>query len=534
MHGIARVSNCRIATWLALAVLLLGVACAPSRREATTVPQHVRSGDPAAPDVEDVADEWAGAADAADAEGDARTEARTRARADAEGAEGGEDEESAAAEPDPIEGPFPDEELSRAPHDVLDQVGPDADRPLELAPLPPSMPSYDIPMAYNDQVQFWIDFYTIRNREVFEAGLARSGRYMGLFREIFAEAGLPLDLIHLAHVESGYKTSAYSRSHARGVFQFISGTGRRYGLRIDYWVDERVDPEKSARAAVAYLSDLHAEFGDWYLALAAYNAGEGRIRSALRKSGRDDFWGIARTSYIRRETKNYVPAILATVMIAKDPSRYGIDTEPEPRVLYDSVEVEGAADLEVLARCAGTDLETMKQLNPALRRHQTPPDGATSVRVPIGSAERTLAALARVPVGERVLYARHRVSGGDTLYAIARRYDVSVAAIQQTNHMGRRTTIHVGDVLVIPTAAAASRTAQAGTTVASASSQAADTPSATSHRASSSKAVVHTVRRGETLYRIAALYDTTVELLCALNHISAKSTLYPGTRLSVR
>jgi membrane-bound lytic murein transglycosylase D len=203
-------------------------------------------------------------------------------------------------------------------------------------------------------------------------------------------------------------------------------------------------------------------------------------------------------------------------------------------VLYDSVEVEGAADLEVLARCAGTDLETMKQLNPALRRHQTPPDGATSVRVPIGSAERTLAALARVPVGERVLYARHRVSGGDTLYAIARRYDVSVAAIQQTNHMGRRTTIHVGDVLVIPTAAAASRTAQAGTTVASASSQAADTPSATSHRASSSKAVVHTVRRGETLYRIAALYDTTVELLCALNHISAKSTLYPGTRLSVR
>ena len=523
MHRIARVSTCRIATLLALGVLLLGVACAPSRRDASTIPQ------PASSD----ADEAPGVEDAARAATQAEVEEQDAAMPQAEG----EGEGEAEADTDAVEyGPFPDEELSRAPHDALDdEVAPEDDRPLELAPLPPTLPSYDIPMAYNDQVQFWIDFYTGRHREVFEAGLERSGRYMGLFREIFSESGLPLDLIHMAHVESAYKTSAYSRSHARGIFQFISGTGRRYGLRIDYWVDDRLDPEKSARAAVAYLSDLHDEFGDWYLALAAYNAGEGRIRSALRKSGRDDFWGIARTNWIRRETKNYVPAILATVMIAKDPSRYGLAYVPQPRTLYDSVEIEGAADLDVLARCAGTDLETMKALNPALRRYQTPPDGATSVRVPLGSAERTLTALARVPVGERVLYARHRVSGGDTLYAIARRYGVSVAAIQQTNHMGRRTTIHVGDELVIPTAAAASRTATQGeaTTVASSGAHRAAAPAAAPRRTTANP-TVHTVRRGETLWRIAALYDTTVELLCALNHISAKTTLYPGTRLAVR
>ena len=521
MHRIVRVSTCRIATWLTVAVLLLGVACAPARREASTVPQPAQGGERDAVDV-DVEDAWGERGTADEAEGEARPEAEAQA-----------DDAEATAEADAVEyGPFPDEELSRAPHDVLDQVGPDADRPVELAPLPPSMPSYDIPMAYNDQVQFWIDFYTVRHREVFEAGLARSGRYMGLFREVFSEAGLPLDLIHLAHVESGYKTSAYSRSHARGIFQFIAGTGKRYGLRIDYWVDDRLDPEKSARAAVAYLSDLHAEFGDWYLALAGYNAGEGRIRSALRKSGRDDFWGIARTNWIRRETKNYVPAILATVMIAKDPARYGIAYAAEPRVLYDTVEVEGAADLDVLARCAGTDLETMKQLNPALRRYQTPPDGASLVRVPPGSGERTLAALARVPVSERVLYARHRVSGGDTLYAISRRYGVSVPAIQQTNQMGRRTTIHVGDVLVIPTAAAASRSAQGERTAVAAATQA--TPAGAGSRGVAAKPAVHTVRKGETLWRIAALYDTTVELLCSLNRISAKSTLYPGTRLAIR
>jgi len=638
MHTLSRCLDCRVATSLAvILVLVLAAGCSTVRTapttSAATMPEHASTAaedapNPSPPEV---------------------------APGETEGEEPETTAPSETVEAERIEyGPFPGEEISAAPHDVLDEVAPEGDAGLEPEPLPAEgEPTYDVPVIYNDRVQFWLDFYTTRQREVFEAGLVRSGRYLDLFQQVFADEGLPLDLIPMAHVESGYKTTAYSRARARGIFQFISGTGKRYGLRIDYWADERLDPEKSARAAAAYLKDLYAEFGDWYLALAAYNAGEGKIRRALARTGRDDFWGIASTRYLRRETKNYVPAILAAILIAKQPGRYGFEYEPEPPLVYESVEIEGAADLQVLARCAGTDLETMKSLNPSLRRYQTPPNATTAVHVPPGSAERTLAELARVPVAERVLYVRHRVRGGDTLYELARSYGVSVSAIQQVNHMGRRTTIHIGDELVIPTVAAGSypagpvqeldgnavdgepldyrvrrgdtlsgiasryRTTASAIAAASAidvheilrpgqrltvlpgaraSEQAREatqpdrsTDEGSVHRvrrgenltliarlfgttpeaiASANdmgvnkllqvgdrliipptgvqtsgpptaaadpvaEPVMHTVRRGETLWHIASLYDTTVEALCALNRISAQATLYPGTRLAV-
>ena len=159
----------------------------------------------------------------------------------------------------------------------------------------------------------------------------------------------------MAHVESGYKVTAYSRAHARGVYQFISSTARLYGLRVDYWMDERADPEKSARAAAQYMKKLYADFGDWYLALAAYNAGEGKIGRAISRTGSRDFWKIARTRHIRRETKNHIPAVLAATLLSKEPEKYGLTFTPDPPVHYDSIQVDGAADLRVLARCAGTD-----------------------------------------------------------------------------------------------------------------------------------------------------------------------------------
>ena len=220
--------------------------------------------------------------------------------------------------------PAPDEmtatdAVSDSPLDELAEVEPEPTR-RERARMrkmaAPREPKFDIPIEMNDRVQIWIDRYSRRHKSSFEAGLGRSGRHLERFREIFAEAGLPRDLVYMAHVESGYKTSAYSRAHARGIFQFISATGRRYGLRVDYWADERADPEKSARAAAAYMKDLYELFGDWYLALAAYNAGEGKIRRALARSGEKDFWGIARTRYIRTETKNHIPAILAATLLS--------------------------------------------------------------------------------------------------------------------------------------------------------------------------------------------------------------------------
>ena len=486
---------------------------------------------------------------------------------------------------------LPGEEISTAPHDLLAGITPDLSHEIlerERVKYAKSQPAFDYPMTTNDKVMGWVDYYANRNPETFKKGLERSGQYLPMFRRIFAEAGLPRDLVFMAHVESGYKTTAYSRARAKGIFQFIAATGKRYGLRIDYWVDERSDPEKSARASAAYMKDLYDEFGDYYLALAAYNAGEGRVRRAVRRSGSRDFWKISKSSrHLRRETRNYVPAILAATMISKDPAKYGIDVAYQGLLEYESVKVDGAADLRVLAKCAGTDFETMRRLNPALRRYQTPPGATTDVRVPVGAAEQTLIALADVPQGERVLYARHRVRNGETLSKLARQYGVSVRAIQDTNRMGRSTMIRAGRTLVIPTVATrdypgASPVAAAdavqgqvvtyrvrrGDTLSSiarrygtnsksiasasgirmhstlsigqrlkvvpgvrSSSQAA---SIARGGGASSGSSTYVVRRGDSLWKIAQRSRTTVARLCSLNGISAKAVLRPGTKLQIR
>jgi membrane-bound lytic murein transglycosylase D len=498
MHGKLRSVRCRIATLLfsLLIVLLLTSACSSAHRDPDASPA------------------------------DLSTAEASRTPADSERIRPTVDEDQALAlllEQILEDGPFPGEEVTRSPLDTLAEVSPelDASRLEHERELLQAMvePTFDIPMVTNEKVLFWLDYYGNRHKNQFKIGLDRSGRYMDMFQAVFEEAGLPLDLIYMAHVESAYKTTAYSRARARGIFQFMAATGRRYGLRIDYWVDDRLDPEHSARAATAYLQDLYAEFGDWYLALAAYNAGEGKIRRALRRSGKDDFWGIARTRYIRRETKNYVPAILAAVMISRYPEKYGIDYEPDSPLVYESIEIDGAADLQELSRCAGSDLETMKRLNPALRRYQTPPHATTVLHVPIGAGERTLAELEKVPVNERVLYARHRVRSGDTLYDLARDYGVSVSAIQQTNKMGRRTVIRVGDELIIPTVAAGSY------------------PAPVVHEVEGGKVpgepFVYRVRRGDNLSTIAKKYRTSAGAIAAANGVAVGEILRPGQRLTV-
>ncbi len=487
----------------------------------------------------------------------------------------------------------PGEVVSPAPHDHLAEIKPQLSPEVleqERIKYAQSQPAFDYPMTTNNKVMGWVDYYANRNPEGFEKGLERSGRYLLMLRRIFAEAGIPQDLVYLAHVESAYKTTAYSRARAKGIFQFIAATGRRYGLRIDYWVDERSDPEKSARASAAYLKDLHEEFGDWYLALAGYNAGEGRVRRAVRRTGSHDFWEISKTSrHLRRETRNYVPAILAATMISKDPAKYGFDVAYDERIEYESIRVEGAADLRVLAKCAGTDFETMRLLNPALRRYQTPPGATTDVRVPVGAAERTLVALADTPQNKRVLYARHRVRSGETLSTLARRYGVSVRAIQDTNRMGRSTMIRVGRTLVIPTVATrdypgaspvgaadvidgtvvtyrvrrgdtlsriARRYATNARAIAAASgirmhstlsigqrlkvvpgvrsSSEAARIARGGGRSAGSGSTTYVVRRGDSLWKIAQRSRTTVARLCSLNGISAKAVLRPGTRLRIR
>ena len=383
--------------------------------------------------------------------------------------------------------------------------------------------TYDIPMSYNDKVLAWVDFYSNRHRERFVPGLQRSGRYLPMIHRIFAEEGVPLDLAYLAHVESAYKPNALSRARAKGLFQFMAGTGRQYGLRQDYWIDERSDPEKSTRAAARYLKDLYAMFGDWYLAMAAYNGGPGRVSRAMKQTHTTDFWSLARTSKIRRETKNYVPAILAATLISKNPAKYGFSFEPDAPLEYDTIDVDGAVDLRVLARLAGSDGDTMHALNPALRRHQTPPDRVTAIRVPKGTGVSTLSALLLLPQSERVIVLYHHVRRGDTLSRISARYGVSVAALQSENKMGRKTVLRVGQTLRVPAGG-----------VGAPGSWKEDTTTASRQKPrSTGGTIVYRVRRGDTLTRVAAKYDTTVAAVAAANGFSERRRLLTGERIRV-
>jgi membrane-bound lytic murein transglycosylase D len=499
-------------------------------------------------------------------------------------------EEGVEADIEPAEG----EPITPSPLDELAEVEPELD-PGELEEsrelVAEQAPSFDIPIVINEPVLAWVDRFSGSQKAMFQAALGRSGRYEAMFRRIFAEEGVPQDLVYMAAVESAYKTTAYSRAHAKGIFQFISSTARLYGLRVDYWVDERSDPERSARAAARYMKALHDEFGDWYLALAAYNAGEGKIRRAIARTGERDFWALAHTRHLRRETKNHIPAIIAAALLSKEPEKHGLTYEPAPPLAYDTVTVEGAADLAVLAGCAGVEVEALKELNPAIRRGQTPPDGRTELRVPPGTGGTTLAALEAIPPRERVRYAEHRVRRGETLSVIARHHGVTVRSIQQANGLGGRTLIRTGQVLRIPTSSAsvasagsdepvqdagvvayrvrrgdtlsgiARRHGTTPTAIAAASGIGVDkvlrvgeTLTVVSGAKSAAEAVrvaggelvasaaprradppvVHTVRRGETLSRIASLYSTSVRALCSLNGITPRTIIRPGLKLTVR
>jgi membrane-bound lytic murein transglycosylase D len=544
------------------------------------------------------------------------SKARPATTADAAGAKATEADLTAKAkEPTPPPPPSETVEVAPEPETSITELGDEelesteATEPSPLDELPENGPevapgdlerekklvaqgqpaTFDIPMVLNDKVAAYVDYFTNAHRSFFEASLARSGRYVETFVKIFEEAGIPKDLVYMAHVESAFKTNAYSRAQAKGIFQFIAWTGRRYGLRIDGWIDERSDPRKSAHAAAAYLKDLYGMFGDWYLALAAYNAGEGKIQRSLSKTGKTDFWSLASTRSLRHETRDYVPAILAATLIAKDPSKFGFAVAPEAEVPTDVVPIDGQTDLRILARLAGTDADTLRQLNPQLRRGATPPAAVTDVRVPAGLGEATRQAYAALPDADRMVLARHQVAKGETVYAvathygvttaavlranglsksaslkagqelvipataapsaggdafrseavsyrvrsgdtlstIARRYRTSPAAIANVSGIGVRSTLHVGQRLRIPASRGAAKSGGGSTSTASSGGGAGRT-------SASAGSVVHTVRRGETLARIAGTYRVTVDQICALNNIAANGVLYPGTRLKIR
>ena len=386
--------------------------------------------------------------------------------------------------------------------------GPASEDALARAVAAVEAESLDLPVELNEPVLSCLDLYQGRLRDWFQEALSRGQRYLPQIREVFAEEGIPQDLAYVALVESAFKTTAYSRAKAKGVWQFVGATGKRYGLTVDWWVDERSDPEKATRAAALYLKDLFDLFGDWNLALAGYNAGEGKVLRAMARYRTDDFWKLRQTRGLRRETKNYVPLIHAAIVLAKAPERYGFTVAPDEILDFEHVPIEGAVHLDVIAACAGEPVEVIRALNPELRRPATPADRTFALRVPAGRAQAVAECLDERPPEQRVTYRQHVVRRGQTLGSIARANGVTARAVAEANGITPRKRLRVGAELIVPVPAGprvkrVRREASAGTTAPDEGDR-----------------VLHRIQPGDTLTAIAARYGTTVRELQVWNGLS--------------
>lgn len=350
-------------------------------------------------------------------------------------------------------------------------------RDTELAPTAPGglikiFGKYDFDFTVAPPVFQFIDFFVSgRGRSTMEAGLRRSGRYRQMAEKVFEQERVPLDLIWLAQAESVWKPNALSRASAKGIWQFVPSTGLRYGLQQTFWVDERSQPEKSTRAAARYLRWLYEHFaGDWLLAMAAYNAGEGRVDDAIARCGYADFWELHRRGLLPQETRNYVPIILSIVIVSKNQKQYGLDVTPDSPLSYDTFKLPSQTDLKVIADLLGLSYETVQEMNPELRRGVSPPDQEYTIRLPKGMKPSFELAYANLPEDQRVrrivipreivaegyrakyrtAVVSYRARRGDTLSSLSRRYGISVRDLARFNRISERGTLRQGQTLRIP------------------------------------------------------------------------------------
>ncbi|MDH5202226.1 MAG: transglycosylase SLT domain-containing protein [Nitrospirota bacterium] len=294
--------------------------------------------------------------------------------------------------------------------------------------------------------------FTDRIRENFSLWLSRSGKYLDLMKEILKEKDVPEEIVFLSLIESGFNPFAYSPARAVGHWQFIASTAKRYGLTINWWMDERRDPVKSTTAAAHYLKDLYEMFGSWNLAMAAYNAGEGKILKALNRTKTDDYWSLLTTKHIKRETKDYVPKFIAASLIANRPEDFGFENiEYHPPLDYDEVTITSPVDLEVIAECAESTIEVIKELNPEIRRWCTPPDiPEYTLRIPEGKKDIFLENLSQVPAGELFTIDIYKVKKRDTLKSISKKTGVPVQVILDLNSMEKIMPFKAGEKIYIP------------------------------------------------------------------------------------
>ena len=325
------------------------------------------------------------------------------------------------------------------------------------------------PLVMNDQVRHFFDRFTGERRDVVGLWMSRAGRYLGMIRDVLRRNGLPEDLAFTAMIESGFNPLAVSRAGAKGLWQFMAATARRYGLRVDQWVDERLDPEKATTAAAAYLRDLHNMFGSWTLAQAAYNAGEMKVLRALRTTGANDFWPLTRTEHLVRETKEFVPQIQAAVVIGRDPSRYGFEVRESDLERVERVPVPASTDLRRLAAAAGLPADALHTLNPVLVRGVTPPGAPYDVNIPSSRRDAIMTALSpahRSSVAQVSATTKraagsshhiHVVRPRETVTSIAKRYGMSAGDVLRMNSLEKHHAIRPGDRLRIVEGRSSSR-----------------------------------------------------------------------------
>ena len=372
----------------------------------------------------------------------------------------------------------------------------------------------ELPLDLKPAVENYIYFFSGRGRGTLEAALARSGRYREMIQRVLKEEGVPQELIYLAQAESGFHPFAVSRAGARGMWQFMASRATGYGLERNWWVDERQDPEKATRAAARHLKDLYREFNDWYLAMAAYNSGPGTVQSAVARTGYADFWELYNRGVLPKETRNYVPIILAVTIMAKNPTQYGLDhVAPESPLEADAVKINYPVDLRLVAECTDASVATLQDLNPSLLRMTTPKDGGFELKLPQGSKDKYLTRVAAIPVDKRVWWRYHKVASGDTLASIGHKYHTTASAIATANDLRTSEALQPDSRLIIPIAPG---------------------KGGAENTAVFSKKILHyRVRKGDTVLTVADDFGVPAERLRQWNHLHGNQ-LPPGRVLLIR
>jgi membrane-bound lytic murein transglycosylase D len=397
---------------------------------------------------------------------------------------------------------------------------------------------HDIPIAQNSRVLSYVELFQGRLRDFIQDGLTRGTKYLPMIQDVFRAEGLPLDLAYIPIIESGFKPNALSKASAKGPWQFMKATALENGLHHDWYIDERSDPEKATIAAAKYLKTLNRLFdGDWNLVLAAYNGGLGRVQRAVKRSGKEDFWELSATSkYLPKETREYVPLILAAIIVAKNPAQYGFDIVAHDPISYDKVTVPRAVDLRRVAEWTGTSIDEIQALNPQLRRWTTPVKYPTfELKVPTGTGSQFQARLASAGPGDITALKWYTVRSGESLATIARKLKVSRVDLAEANSMSVKSRVRSGQELIIPRAPAtllASRTDREAPAEMAARplTGTATIPDARPTRTQSP--IVYRVKRGDTLSSIAALFDTTVSSIKTLNKLRGNA-IAAGARLKI-